>query len=168
MNQVLRFFRARAENLAAAMLAAMFVTFLLQIGSRYLLHAPIGWTLELCLILWVWIVFFGCAFIVDERDHVTFDLLYIGVSTRTQRLFALVSAVAIVIGFAVALYPTWDYIDFLKIKKSPQLKIPLRTVFSIYAVFMVAVIAIYLWRIIRLVREPLPPAKPHHPEIAEE
>jgi hypothetical protein len=38
--------------------------------SRY------GWTLELCLALWVWIVFWGAAFVVRERDHVTFDVIY--------------------------------------------------------------------------------------------
>ena len=37
---------------------------------------PFGWTLELCLILWVWLVFFGCAFVVRQRDQVTFDVLY--------------------------------------------------------------------------------------------
>ena len=168
MINVLRFLRVRAENFAAAMLAAMFVTFLLQIGSRYILHSPIGWTLELCLILWVWIVFFGCAFIVRERDHVTFDLLYFAASPRLQRFFAILSAAAIIIGFAVALYPTWDYIDFLKIKKSPQLKIPLRTVFSIYAVFMIAVIVAHAWRLVRLLREPPAAAEHHHLEITDE
>jgi C4-dicarboxylate transporter DctQ subunit len=74
------------------MLAAMFVTFLLQIFSRYVLASPFGWTLELCLILWVWIVFFGCAFLVKDVNHVTFDILYLAAPVKIQRFFALVSA----------------------------------------------------------------------------
>src|SRR3546814_16738944 len=41
----------RAENVLAAMLAAMFAAFLLQIAFRYLLNLPIGWTSEVSAIL---------------------------------------------------------------------------------------------------------------------
>ena len=75
MDKVLKLPLKFAQFIAATMLAALFITFLLQIFSRYVLLTPFGWTLELCLILWLWIVFFGCSFIVRDRDHVTFDIL---------------------------------------------------------------------------------------------
>ncbi len=67
------------EFVAAAMLAAMFLTFVLQIFSRYVLQLqPLRLDAgTLCLILWVWIVFWGNAFVVREADHVTFDILYL-------------------------------------------------------------------------------------------
>ena len=40
----------RAENVIAAMLAVMFVAFIIQIVFRYLLNFPIGWTQELTVI----------------------------------------------------------------------------------------------------------------------
>ncbi|MDH3659038.1 MAG: TRAP transporter small permease [Alphaproteobacteria bacterium] len=135
-----------AEFIAAAMLAAMFLTFLLQIFSRYVLQTPFGWTLELCLTLWVWIVFFGNAFIVKERDHVTFDIFYLAAPRKVRQALALISAAAIVIGMVWAFLPTWDYINWMKMRKSATLKIPLRTIFSIYALFMIAVAARYAWR----------------------
>ncbi|MCS5550754.1 MAG: hypothetical protein NZ811_04455, partial [Gammaproteobacteria bacterium] len=49
-----------------------------------------------------------------------------------------------------SIYPTWDWIDFLKIKKSTILYIPMRMVFSIYLIFMVATFSIYLVRFIKL------------------
>ena len=64
-----------AEFVAAAMLAAMFLTFLLQIGGRYLFPRPLGWTVELCLTLWLWLVFWASAFCLRDRDHVSFDIL---------------------------------------------------------------------------------------------
>lgn len=160
MQSVLEWLKRRAENVAAAMLAAMFATFILQIFSRYVLGSPFGWTLELCLTLWIWIVFWGNAFIVRDMDHVTFDLVYFGVSARIRRLLALVAAAAIAVGFAVALLPTWDYIDFLKIKKSATLKVPLRTIFSIYAVFMVAIILRYAFRFVSVWRHGAPAEHP--------
>lgn len=151
-----------AEGVAAAMLAAMFGTFVLQIFSRYILGAPLSWTLELCLTLWIWIVFWGNAFVVGHDEHVTFDVLYHHVQPRTRRIFALITSAAIVIGMAVSLLPTWDYIDFLKIKKSATLRIPLRTIFSIYAVFIIAAVLSYGWRFFRVARYGL---SEEHPEI---
>jgi TRAP-type C4-dicarboxylate transport system permease small subunit len=155
------------EFVAAAMLAAMFLTFVLQIFSRYILHAPFGWTLELCLALWIWIVFWGNAFIVRERDHVRFDILYLAVPHGVQRVFALVSAAAIAVAMVVALLPTWDYIDFLKIKRSATLRIPMRDIFAIYALFMVVIALRYAWRAVGILRHG-PPDDGHVIHVGEE
>ena len=159
MRKLAGWFSHGIEFIAATMLAAMFVTFLLQIFSRYVLLSPFGWTLELCLILWVWIVFFGCAFLVKDENHVTFDILYLSSPPKVQRFFALVTAAAIIVGMAWAFLPTWDYINWMKIRKTSTLenpftgqRIPMRTIFSIYAVFMIAIIARSVWKFIHLVR----------------
>ncbi len=34
-------------------------TFILQIVTRYVINHPLGWTLEACLTLWLWLVFWG-------------------------------------------------------------------------------------------------------------
>jgi C4-dicarboxylate transporter DctQ subunit len=146
MNRATVWITRLAEGLCGAMLGAMFVTFLLQVYSRYVMAQPFGWTLELCLTLWIWIVFLGCAFIVRDRDHVTFDILYLAVPRGPRRIFALISALAIAVGLAVSFWPTWDWIDFMKIRRSPTLRIPFRTVFSVYAIFLVVVALRYAWR----------------------
>jgi hypothetical protein len=71
---------------------------------------------------------------------------------RLRRIFALVSALAIVAGLAAALPATLDYITFYKIKKSATLRIRLDYVFSVYAVFAVAVIARYALRALAFIR----------------
>jgi C4-dicarboxylate transporter DctQ subunit len=149
-----------AESMVAVMLAAMFLTFVLQIFSRYVLAESFGWTLEVCLTLWVWIVFWGCAFVVRHEEHVSFDMIYQAVRPGTRRIFALLGSAAIVIGLAASFYHTWDWIDFLKIKKSAILNIPMRTVFSIYAVFLISAVLGYAWRFIRIVRHGLPEDNP--------
>jgi len=161
MKTIKRWLLQGAEGVAAAMLAAMFLTFVLQIFSRYVMVEPFGWTLELCLTLWIWIVFWGNAFVVRHDEHVTFDVIYHAVRPGTRRVFALIGSAAIVIGLAASLYPTWDYIDFLKIKKSATLRIPLRTIFSIYAVFIVAAVFAYAYRFVWIVRHGVPE---EHPE----
>jgi TRAP-type C4-dicarboxylate transport system permease small subunit len=153
-----------AEGVLAAMLAAMFFTFVLQIFSRYVLNQPFGWTLEVCLTLWLWLVFWGNAFVVRHDEHVMFDVLYHAVRPGTRRIFALLGAASIVIGLGISLYPTWDFIDFLKIKKSAILKIPMRTIFSIYLIFLLSAIVVYGLQFVRILRKGLPE---EHLEVKE-
>lgn len=148
-----------AEFIAAGLLAAVFIVFLLQIFSRYVLKMPFGWTLELCLILWVWLVFFGCAFVVRQRDQVTFDVLYLALPKPVRMVFAVLTCVSIVAAFAWALVPTWDYVDWMKMRKTATVrnpldgaKIPLRTIFMVFMIFMFAVIARFIQRTVEIVR----------------
>lgn len=152
MHRLLTWGRTAAEAVAALMLAALFATFVLQIFARYVLNAPLSWTLELTLALWIWIVFWGNAFVVRDRDHVTFDILYLAVPAGARRWFALAAALAIAVGLLVSIVPTWDYIDFLRIKRSATLRIPMRDIFSIYMLFLVVVAARYLWRAVQVWR----------------
>lgn len=147
----------RADDVAAGLLAAMFATFIVQIVARYVLlpHFPginIGWTVELCLTLWLWSVFWGAAFCLREGDHVRFDMLYFAAGRRTRRWMAVAAALMIAAGLLMALPATWDYITFYKIKKSAVLRWRLDYVFSIYGVFAAVVIARYLWRAVALMR----------------
>jgi C4-dicarboxylate transporter, DctQ subunit len=75
----------RAENLLALMLCAMFVIFLLQIAFRYLLNLPTGWAHELSVILWLWIVLFGAAFVTRETEEIRFDIIYGAAGARLRR-----------------------------------------------------------------------------------
>jgi C4-dicarboxylate transporter, DctQ subunit len=143
MDRVLKGLRHGANGVAAAMLAAMFFVFLLQIVSRYFMTVPLGWTVEVSLTLWLWIVFWGSAFCLRPSDHIRFDILYLSVSRPTQRVFSALCAAAIVIAFLAAFLPTWDYISFYKIKRSATLRIPLNYVFVIYMAFMVMMILRY-------------------------
>ncbi|WP_371169363.1 TRAP transporter small permease [Aliiroseovarius sp. 2305UL8-7] len=158
MKTTIRWFSRLAEAIAGGLLAAIFLTFLLQIILRYF-FTPAGWTLELIGILWVWVIFFSCAFVVRERDHVKFDIVYLSAPRRARQIMSLIAAAAIVIGMLYTFLPTWDYIDWMKIRKTSTVrnpftgnKIPLRDVFSIYAVFMLAVAARYAWMFVDILR----------------
>jgi TRAP-type C4-dicarboxylate transport system permease small subunit len=167
MKLVLGWLHKGAEGVAAAMLAALFLTFILQVYSRYVLVEPFGWTLELNLTLWIWIVFWGNAFVVRDKDHVTFDMIYLAVRPGLRRVFALITSASIAVGLGLSLYPTWDYIDFLKIKKSATLRIPMNQVFSIYAVFIIAVVLVYAFRFVQVLRHGAPEDR-HLPKGAGE
>lgn len=152
MMQLQKGLRQFTDGAAALMLAALFAVFLVQIAARYLLDVPMGWTVEVCLTLWLWLVFWGGAFCLHPSDHIRFDVLYLSVSRPTQRIFGALAALLIVAAFAVSFLPTVDYVWFYKIKRSNTLGIRLHYVFSIYLLFMIVIIARYGNVLLRFLR----------------
>ena len=136
---------ARAENVLALMLAIMFTVFILQIVFRYLLNFPIGWTHEVSVIMWIWMVLFGTAFVVRDDEEIRFDILYATVSERTRRIMVVLCALTVVILFGISLPAVLDYIGFMKVEKTAYLKIRFDWLYSIYAIFAVATIVRQFW-----------------------
>ena len=161
MINILKRLRSFANFITATMLAVLFFTFLLQIFSRYILKAPFGWTLELCLILWLWIVFFGCSFAVRDEDHVKFDIFYYATPKKVQLIFSIISAIGVIVIMGYSFLPTIDYIDWMKMRKTTTVKIfnnkiPLSYIFSVYGIFLLSVIIQYIWKLFNLMKSGLP------------
>ncbi len=75
-----------AELVAAASFALMFGAFMIQIVSRYIFNAPVSWSLEICSIGYIWVVFLTCDILVlTERQHIVFDVLYQKFPPRQRR-----------------------------------------------------------------------------------
>jgi TRAP-type C4-dicarboxylate transport system permease small subunit len=144
--------RRRAETVAAAMIAVMFAAFIIQILFRYLFNFPIGWTSELTVIMWLWLVLWGAAFVVKESEEIRFDLLSGSVGRRARIGMGIIVAVALIILYAASLPATYKYVAFMKVERTSYLKIRFDWLFSIYLAFSVAVIARYVWLLSHLLR----------------
>jgi len=144
--------RRRAENIAAALLAVMFAAFIIQIVFRYVFNFPAGWAAELTVATWLWLVLFGSAFVLGEKDEIRFDLIYSSVRPRVRIGMAIVSALALIILYGASLKASFAYVAFMKVEKASYLKIRMDWMYSIYVVFLLAVIARYLWLLVRLLR----------------
>jgi C4-dicarboxylate transporter, DctQ subunit len=147
-----RWLRRRAENISALLLVAMFLCFILQIVARYVFNRPLGWTDEVSVLCWIWCTLWGAAFVLRERDEVRFDLIYSAVSERTRRIFTIITGIAAIALFAIALPAVFSYVTFLKVERSAYLGIRLDYLYSIYLLFSLAVIVRYAaltWRAIK-------------------
>ncbi|MEO7009445.1 MAG: TRAP transporter small permease subunit, partial [Caldimonas sp.] len=102
-----RWLRRRADDVVVALIATMFVSFLLQIVFRYALNRPLGWTEEVTVLCWVWVVLWGASFVVAEADEVRFDILYNLMPPKVRRAFTIVSSLALVVLMALSLPATW-------------------------------------------------------------
>ena len=144
--------RRRAENLAAGLLAVMFAAFLIQIVFRYVFNFPVGWAAELTVASWLWLVLFGSAFVLSEKEEIRFDLIYSAVRPRVRIAMAIVAALAVVVLYGASLKASFSYVSFMKVEKASYLKIRMDWMYSIYVIFLVAIIARYVWLLSRLLR----------------
>ncbi len=130
----------RAENVAVALIATMFICFLLQIAFRYLLNRPLGWTEEVTVLCWLWVVLWCAAFVVPDNEEIRFDLVYDAVPKRVRRTFTVISSTALVLLLAISLPATWHYVIFMKREHSAYLQMRFDFLYSIYLIFAVACI----------------------------
>jgi len=136
---------ARAENVLALMLAVMFTVFILQIVFRYLLNLPTGWTHEVSVIMWIWMVLFGSAFVVRDSEEIRFDIFYGAARGPVKRAMVATTGLILIGLFSISLPAVIDYIAFMKVERTAYLKIRFDHLYSIYGLFAVAIILRQLW-----------------------
>ena len=150
-----------ARHVAVALIGTMFVCFLLQICFRYVLNQPLGWTEEVTILCWVWVVLWCAAFVLSDRDEIRFDIVYTLMPRPVRRAFTVVTSVAIVVLLLMSLPATWRYVAFMKREHSAYLRIPFSYLYSIYLAFLVALVvrhALLLLGAVRRLRTTTPPA----------
>lgn len=130
----------RAENFLALVLAALFASFLIQIVFRYVLNLPLGWTVELVSICWLWGILFGYAFVVRDGDIIRLDIIYDMFPRGGRRALDVITGLICAGLFAWTLPKAWEYIAFMKLEKTAYIRLRFDYVFAIYVPFALAVI----------------------------
>src|SRR5262245_42016809 len=110
--------RRLAENVLAALLGVMFLAFAIQIVFRYFFNLPTGWTTELTVVTWLWLVLWGAAFVVREDEEIRIDLVTSLVRPRARLAMAFVASLALLVLYVASLPATWSYVTFMKVEKS--------------------------------------------------
>ena len=176
LRLVAKLFSRVTESVAAMMMAAIFAIFILQIVVRYILGSAwvlqhlgqvidpttFGWTLEAIMVLWIWTIFWGNAFIVREQDHVSFDILYHAVRPGLRKWFAIIGALAILAAVSMSIEPTWSKMKILRIKSSATLPVKMFPLYSVYFLFLAVVGLRHAWRAIDALRNGAPEETYHH------
>ena len=150
MSQVLAYLRKGAEFVAVGCFVAMFGAFLLQVFMRYVVNHPLGWTSEACVIFYIWVIFWTAAFLLRERDHVAFTMVYDAVRPPTRRIMAIVGVIAMGGAFVAGFPAMFSFITFMKIDVTPVTRIRFDYVYSVWILFAVAVIVRSVVSLVRL------------------
>jgi TRAP-type C4-dicarboxylate transport system permease small subunit len=141
-----------AEKISAALFALMLGAFFVQIVSRYVLNDPVPWSLELCSVGYVWVVFFAGALILRPREQITFDIVYAAAGPSLRRWLALASALSVAAMFLLGLPGTIDYVLFMGRRRTPIMGLRLDLLYACFVLFVAATAVASLVRAVRLLR----------------
>lgn len=140
LRRMMAWLRRFANLVGGGLFLSLFVVFIVQITARFGLNKPLPWTDEAAVILYVWIILWGCTAIVPEREHVMFDLLWNGASRPVRRVMRILGNLMIGGLAAAALPATWDYVRFMGREGTPVLNMPFSWVFFPFVLLMVGLV----------------------------
>ncbi|SLN63725.1 Tripartite ATP-independent periplasmic transporters, DctQ component [Aquimixticola soesokkakensis] len=168
-NRALRIYTTVAEAVPALLLSAMFLSFILQVFMRYVIGQPVGWTVEVCAIAWIWIILWGQSVSARDEDEIRFDIVYSAVGAGTRRVFRILAALLLITVYLIAFGDSWSYVSFMKIEDTSYLDIPYNYVFAIFLVFLAVSILRYALIAVQELRGVIaPPANTSLPEDTPE
>jgi TRAP-type C4-dicarboxylate transport system permease small subunit len=140
LNAAVSRFRSVAEWVTTAMLFAVFLIYLTGIAARYLFSAPIAWSDELAMIVFLWCMFLTDAFVNRDADHVGFDILWERLPPRGRRITGLLQTALFGLLFAAAFPVIVDYVMFLWREQTSALQWRLDLVYICFIIYFAMVI----------------------------
>jgi len=149
---MLRRLQQAANLLGGGLFLTLFVVFIIQITARFGFNKPLPWTDEAAVILYVWVILWGAAAVVPEREHVVFDLLWNSVNTRSRQIMRIVGSLLIGGLSAAAIPASWDYVYFMAREGSPVLGISFMWIFMPFVLLLIGLVIRSAWAIWETVR----------------
>ena len=143
----------KAANLiGGGLFLTLFIVFVIQVTARFAFNKPMAWTDEAAVILYVWVILWAAAFVVPEREHVVFDLVWNSVSRRSRQVMQIVGNLLIG-GLALCGIPaSWDYVHFMAREGTPVLGLPFMWVFFPFVLLLAALVVRSAWAIWNAIR----------------
>ena len=114
----------------------MFLVFVAQIFSRYVLRAPLAWAYEVTVSCYLWLVVLGACLAQRERAHVVFTLITDKLPLRWEAFCAFLGNLLIVVAFSWSFLPSVEFVAFMGRQKTSVFKIGLDIVYAPYIPFL--------------------------------
>jgi len=149
-----------ADLVGAGVFAVLFLSLILQVVRRFVFGAPAAWTEELAAIAFVWVIFWGTAFMTPLAAHPSVDLVVSRFGPISSRVLYALGLLWLAGCFLWALPGIADYIFFMARERTPVLGLPVSWVYGVFLAFALMVILRCGAAIVR----PPPPARPDSPE----
>ena len=145
-------FKRWLDHIGGALFLALFIVFILQIGARFLFNQPLPWTDELAVVLYIWSIFWACAFMVPASSHVSLDLLMTRLPHK-PRLWLQTLGHVLLGGLALQALPaSWDYLLFMRREATAVLGLPLFWVFLPLFVLLLMLVLRGVWHMVQVVK----------------
>lgn len=115
----------------------MFVSFCLQIFSRYVLGAQFSWTFEATVVGFLWTVAFGAIWAGRNHEHVSFSLIYDLFGPKGQAILNMIGCAMISAAFIILVPAAYEYLEFITIKKTAVLRLSFTALYAPFLAFII-------------------------------
>ena len=133
--------------LPIAVFVLMFITFLVNVGFRYILKDPQNWTFEFSVYSFVVVGLLGACAAYRKEDHVVFDLLYAELKPRGQNILRIISYLIVIVSLAAIIPASVKYLLKLPTVTS-IMKIPEGIIFMSFPVLLVSTVCRSIYRLV--------------------
>ena len=144
--------RRATSTVSGLLFLALFGVFIVQITARFGFNKPLPWTDEAAVILYLWVILWTAAWVVPEREHVVFDLLWNSASLRIRQAMRIVGNLLVGGLACVALPASWDYVHFMGREGSPVLGVSFMWIYLPFVMLLVALVVRCAWAIMEAVQ----------------
>lgn len=117
----------------------LFLSFMTQIVNRYFFK-PLTWPEELSLLCFIWVALLGGLYAKRSETHVSFGMVYDLLKPRGKARMRIAGSLLLLVAFAIAVKPCWEYVQAMGYRKSDVLKIPINWAYFPFVVFLVDMI----------------------------
>ena len=148
----MKLFKKVADAFGGLIFLCLFVTFLIQIAARFGFNRPLPWTDELAVVLYLWVIFWACAFMVPASRHVSIDILVMQLPPALRVWFHTAGHLMLGGLALLALPASWDYLWFMRREATAVMGLPLFWVFLplLVALSMMVVNVLHsVWQLIQ-------------------
>jgi TRAP-type C4-dicarboxylate transport system permease small subunit len=169
MKKVLLFLRDIFElYLPVFSFIVMFLTFILQVFFRYVVHHPLTWTMDIIVISFTWTVIFGACYTMRRRSHVKFTMIYDRLPPCRAAIIRMLGNILIVVTFICLILPSWKFSFFMGFQKTAAFRIPLTPLFLPFVYFLFSIIgyaSAEIFEDIRVIRGIIPDSADHNASV---
>ena len=110
-------------------LLATFLSFLVNAFSRYIFRSPINYCYEICLLGLLWCLLLSASNATRHHKHVSFTMIYDRLNPVGQMILRFISNGIILYSMAIVFLPSWEWVDFMGIRRTASLHLRLNIVY---------------------------------------
>lgn len=130
-------------------LGVIFVSFIVNVVSRYIFNKPVNACYELCLAGLLWTLLLSAPYAVRKHNNVAFTLIYDKFGAKGQLILRLLGTAFLLFCLIRMFYPCMDWVLFMKRKRTAVLKIRYDVLYFPFVIFNVLTICHLLYDFIK-------------------
>jgi len=132
---------------------ALFLSFILQIVSRYVFRHPLVWPYELSQFGYLWTILLGACYASRGDEHIVFSIAYESASAKVRKAFNIINYSLTIVFFSIPIPATILFYKFYMKRYSAVFNFPLGIIYFAFVPFIVITICRSILRLVKCLKK---------------